>query len=89
MKKILATLMLVAGLGSSYAGEPNIYENNTERANSINPGHDGVFFGDDDPEPNVPQPNVPPSPINDYLPVLIIAGVALTAYMGRKQSAKA
>ncbi|QOR73646.1 hypothetical protein SAMN05443429_106109 [Cruoricaptor ignavus] len=84
MKKILATLMLVAGLGSSYAGEPNIYENNTERANSINPGHDGVFFGDDDPEPNVP-----PSPINDYLPVLIIAGVALAAYMGRKQSAKA
>lgn len=44
-----------------------------------------VFGQDDDVLPDPEEPNVPSAPINDYLPLLILAG---TAYSFRKLNKK-
>lgn len=39
-----------------------------------------VFAQDDDLPPDPEEPDVPPAPINDYLPLLILAGTAYSSW---------
>lgn len=78
MKKI-STLMLLAGLSSFvFAQEGNAFSrsfNNSKQPTEQNtdPGGGGDTEGPDS------------APIDDYIPVLVVAGIGMAVYFGKKK----
>lgn len=85
MKKyILILMLLVFTQFTAQENPPNRFS--TEEHQEVMAGdYDGTESGDDDGDSNTPNP-ADPAPIDDYIPLLVIAAAGIIVYKGYKKT---